>query len=383
MIVVKNESDGPGVRAIVIGVGRYPNAQQWNLRDLSSATVSALEFALWLKENLNYPDRPLKYLDVIISQPENWQEPEEINSKKRRLSPSWDYETTQFNNIKQAIENWRAQFEYESSRNDVAIFYFCGHGIEHEGVIALLAEDFEAREQDTEFYNTSLDLRKFHQGTARLTARNKYFFIDSCRSDPPQLEGYQINPNPVINPEVGRKHPGDAPIYFATKEGEQAWGQPNEVAQFTNAIIRALNGAAGDRGRYDSETRWVVKGSELLKGIRAILNSALSSGNNTNQKADIENFPEETIIHVPRDNAQIPVKVTWTANWTSVFFENLKTQERVVISDGTNPLIISALDIPNPTGIVKPCGIRNCGTIESFDSDIQPLQPPMLKYDFQ
>lgn len=383
MLIVNDQSNGPGVRAIVIGVGKYPYARNWDLRDLSTATVSALEFALWLKENLNYPDRPLKYLDVLISAPRDWgsQEPQEISAKKSRLSPSWDYKTTNFETIKQGIQNWSQKCD--CSREEVAIFYFCGHGIEHNSVIALLAEDFQARDRDTEFYLTSLDLRNFHQGTARFKAKNKYFFIDSCRSDPHQLVGYEINPAPVIKPQADRKHPGDAPIYLATKNSEQAWGQSNQVSQFTNAIIRALNGAAGEIGIYNSQKKWVIRSSELLKGIRKILNSDLFSDQDKNQKADIEHFPEETIIHVPKDRAQIPVKVTWTTDWNRIFFQTINTQQRVVESDGENPLIITALDIPDPTEIVKPCGIRNCGTTESFDSDIQALQPPMLEYDFK
>ena len=383
MCVVNDQSNGPGVRALVIGVGRYLHAQRWNLGDLSSATVSALEFALWLKDTLNYPNRPLKYLDVVISAARDLQESEEIMATKTSLSSedvSWDYQTTTLDDIMQAIRAWQEQCNL--SPEEVAIFYFCGHGIEHNGVIALLAENFEARDEDTEFFYTgSLDLRQFHQGTARFRAQNKYFFIDSCRSDPVELLGYEIRPNPVVSPQADRTHPGDAPIYLATKRGERAWGIPNQVSQFTSAIIRALNGAAGDRGRNDFEGQWVIKASELLKGIRTIL--LFDRSHEEDQEADIVEFPKENILHVPRQQAQIPVKVTWTSDWTSVFFSNFLTGEIVVESGDDNPLIIDALNIPNPICILRPCVIKDGQTIESHLFALENLEPPMLEYFFK
>ncbi|MGK7953057.1 MAG: caspase family protein [Xenococcaceae cyanobacterium] len=388
MIIVNNQgNDRPGIRALVIGVGHYDSVRYYNLDDISSATVSALEFALWLQNRLRFPDPSsqniryldVKYLDVLVSAANNMDSSvqDRYRNSLRQVNQSWNYEEVYFQKIRDAILQW--QNECNRSENEVAFFYFCGHGVEHKGIKALLAQDFNAA---THEFKKSLDLKTFYDATASFQATKKYFFIDSCRSTPSRIRNFRmISPDPVIYPELDLTHHGDAPLYYATKQSDSAWGENNQISQFTDAIIRALNGAGANLGRGNFQGKWIVKSTTLTEGISEVLEFEEKYNEALHQEPQRgEGSMTGTVLHVIENEPEIPAGFTWTETLNSISLKLVNNNSQETLNN--QPKIIKAYPILFPIDSLQ-ASVNIDGQDVVLHPDCIPLLPPRLDVRFQ
>lgn len=387
MIVVDNsEKYKPGIRALIIGVGRYDSAQGYDLYDISSATASALEFALWLNNKLRFPSflsgnleyLDVEYLDVLVSAPQDMESSVKDNYRQRlhQVNQSWNYEEVHFKSIENAIFKWKD--ECNRSVNEVAFFYFCGHGIEHNGIRALLAQDFNAATHD---FKKSLDLATFYDATASFQATNKYFFIDSCRETPRPVRSLtKISPNPVIYPSIGLSHCKDAPLYSATKESDSAWGHKTQISQFTDAIIRAFNGSGACMGGGDFQGKWIVSGHRFMQGITDVLELEKKYNGAKHQTPQNDGNMTGTVLHVIENNPEIPAVFTWPKELKTIYYKLLRNN----IKDTWNksPKIIEAFSVYTPIDSLQ-ASCNHDGRTIILDPDNVFLLPPFLDISFQ
>ena len=244
-----------GTHVFVVGVGTYPHLAAgalatrgvpFVLGQLTSPPVSAKAFARWFEATLINPSAPLASIELLLSPMEN------LTNQDGAVVP---IEEATHDNIVRAFTRWEARCS--SNPQNVAIFYFCGHGLAREDLL-LLPSDFG----DPSFGNLwskAIDINATHTSMAACRAGTQLYFIDACRETPIALL-HEINIR-ATNLKSGQFGPAgrDAPIYYAAGEGMQGFGLANDVSFFTAAVLAALDGV----GATDQGTGWEVNTSSL------------------------------------------------------------------------------------------------------------------------
>ncbi|HVS13674.1 MAG TPA: caspase family protein [Thermoanaerobaculia bacterium] len=250
--------------ALVIGVGGYrhmpggadpkdPVLQQVGLLpQLTSPPRSAVGFARFLLETKDDWHRPLGSIDLLVSPaPEDPDPFDGLTADPATIG-----------SIRTAYAGWRARCD--RSEDNQAIFYFCGHGVAKREQY-LMAEDFGG-----DAFNPWLGAFAFD--STRLAfhacaAKTQCFFIDACRNvTTPML----LNEPTAIPLEVLNFSEGECDHNLTmrgTAHNERALGPKKKVSYFTQALIRALRGAAATQG----DGGWVVETGQVSAHITTIL----------------------------------------------------------------------------------------------------------------
>ena len=265
----------PQTHALVIGVGDYqylmsgvkkkPNAVTLGLGQLTSPPVSAKKFADWLIANLRVDSaNPLGSVELLISP----------SPGKHQWSPAVNpvvVDRAEMKNVKTAFDNWEARCN--SLKANVAILYYCGHGIERDGILLLLPDDFG--ENQNRLWENSVDIDGTWQGMRECQAGTDYegaqlYFLDCCREasidalqsqpfDPPSLMSGLNFVFPVRN----------APKFKAAASGQRAHGPANGLSIFTGALIKCLEGLGAES--FDGVSTWTVTNSSLGEAMKRLM----------------------------------------------------------------------------------------------------------------
>lgn len=288
-----NHDDGhPKTHAFVIGVGKYPyleggdqgppNPKVPGLGQLTSPPVSARKFTDWLIESLNNPDAPLGTIELLLSPNELYTLP---NGQQQQV------QAATIDNIFEAYEAYLRRCN--SNISNVAIFYFCGHGLEKEDLV-LLPEDF-ARSQTNPWRN-SINFHKTYRGMSTCRAQTQCYFIDACRQVAMEtLETSDFGGQSLVSNDLLNQRPRTALTLFATSAGTAAFGDQDQVSRFTDALIEALNGGGADK---QSGGRWVVDTDHLGGAVKQIIDQRnLSLRRDQHQNVEPKPAGECRIIH--------------------------------------------------------------------------------------
>ncbi|MFJ6760205.1 caspase family protein [Streptomyces sp. NPDC091273] len=264
-LVIDRGRDGPRIHVLVIGVGLYrhlPGGEEpvpggvLNLKQITSPPVSALQMAEWLANSLNHPEASFGTLEMLLSPAQpvslNDDPPKEVSVPNRQ-------------EVTRAFRAWKERCN--TNERNVAIFYFCGHGVEKESQYLLL-EDFGATADD--LLENALDIRVAYDGMSRCRSKFQYFFIDACREIPflllKQLDG---GPLKLIVPTDEGERRLNSMLLIATPFGRRAFGKQGEVSRFTGALLDALKGS----GARQINGRWKVG----CAGLHAAMSGHLRS----------------------------------------------------------------------------------------------------------
>ncbi len=237
---------GPGTHALIIGVGGYPHLEggtgtliedplrYGNLGQLASPPRSALAFRNCLYESAHSAWKaPLATIEVLISPTPGDPEPSRPGSAFRDAS---------IDGIQEAFDRWKDRCD--SDPHNVAIFYFCGHGLEGEEQI-LLASDF-GRFPNNHFRGAfTFDFTR--KGFLQCLPETQCFFIDACREVAPGVVVglSRVTAEPLIRPHAYglRRCKYDLTLQ-SSAPFERAFAPVGEVSYFTTALTSALKGAA-------------------------------------------------------------------------------------------------------------------------------------------
>jgi len=258
-----------GTHALIVGVGGYRHLdggtgpriddplQYGNLGQLTSPPYSALKFASWLIENAH--DRwkaPLATVDVLIS-------PSPADPTPGGLGVIFQDPTIE--GIRKAWKSWMARCG--SNPDSVAIFYFCGHGLQSEEQI-LLASDFG--EYDNHFIG-AFGFESTRSGFLQRPPHTQCFFIDACR---------EVTPGVVENLGTTTAQPLVRPKAYDTRRCEHdltlqssapfqsAFAPTDGVSYFTTALINAFEGGAASTDEYGD---WVIRTDGVTSRIDELL----------------------------------------------------------------------------------------------------------------
>ena len=231
LVVSRNQSN-PQTHALVIGVNAYPHLiggigprihSTMGLGQLTSPVLSAHRFATWLENDYYNPDAPLASVELLLSPDDG-------------LSSS-SIETATFQNIKAAFGRWHQRCN--TSQDSIAIFYFCGHGLDVH-ITVLLPEDFGCDPLNP--WDTAIDFTLTFTNLADLKAKTQCFFLDACREQPMTTlsAGGRLGARALKSSTPSHFPHRDAPILKAAPIGEKANSVPKRVSFFTEALVDCL-----------------------------------------------------------------------------------------------------------------------------------------------
>lgn len=299
-LVADRGRDGPRVHVLAIGVGAYrhlPGGAEpvthdtLGLRQLSGPPASARLFVEWAATRLRHPRARLGTVELLtspgsppgpaddgapthgpVAPPDPGPAPAanageadtEGGSAPSSSSPDvppWlaSVEVPTLAHVQTAFERWYAACDTDES--NVAILYFCGHGVEREAPFLLL-EDFGR--SALSLLENAVDIGATYQGMARNRAREQYVFVDACREIPFQLlQMLSGNAKVLVTPQLVGDQRRDTALVFATSGGAKAYGKAGRPTRFTQALVRALDGL----GARVEGAGWVVDVPTLQRAV--------------------------------------------------------------------------------------------------------------------
>jgi hypothetical protein len=250
----------PGNKKLAAKIHKYVG----RLQPLKSPPRSALEFAEWLKNATGWP-QPLGTIDLLISP-----EPSDVG-----FSLPVNVRPANISNIRQAFSDWLDRCD--EATDNVAIFYFCGHGVEKADHY-LLAEDFGANSNDP--WLGSFAFNQTREAFHKCKAQTQCFFVDACRQITPGMLTNEPNSSALTGRDWTAPDCLNDLTLKAAAGKESAFGPALNsnlpgfgsnstlgIAYFTQALIRSLDGAAAIR----QGKQWQIQMSQVSASINSVL----------------------------------------------------------------------------------------------------------------
>lgn len=251
----------PQTHILIIGVGEYPflkggqyeREQSFDgavtMRQLTSPGYSAHAFfeTVLELENRNEWLKPLGSVEVLISTTDGT-----LFSAERPL------ERAGIQNIKLAYRRWRDSCN--SHADNVAIFYFCGHGLEKTEQY-LLAEDFGEDPENPWAGAFAFDSTRNAFNACK--AKMQLFFVDACRKLTKDMILTQLTVAPLENPRITQRLCAVDLVQRATAKNEAAYGNLNAPSVYTNTLISSLRGNAAS----NRDGNWTLSIADLSAGV--------------------------------------------------------------------------------------------------------------------
>ncbi len=297
--------DPPQTHALVIGIGRYShlaNVPHLGLGQLTSPVASARAFADWLITTpLNNPQAPLGTIEMLLSAPTAGNNLYTLPDGRLE-----QVEAATYDHIYQSFDTWFRRCN--NNPNNVAVLYYCGHGLEKEH-LALLPEDFGRYQGNP--WATAINFHRTLSGMkTTCKAATQCYFIDTCRQvDNQTLETSDFGGSSLRqNDLTGLHNSPTSLVLFATQVGRSAYGNRNEVSRFTTTLIKALSGGGASRkGR-----NWVINLSNLASGVNDLMKLGnereLVANQMTNPLVEGPNY--HSVIHHLAEKPSVTAKIS-------------------------------------------------------------------------
>ena len=298
----------PAAHALVIGVGNYPqllataqpkDVPRWGAPQIQSAADSAREFAMWLRDEYASTSQPLASLELLLSEPGG---PSTFTAAGQPVA----VDPAVMKNVKDAFKVWKARCH--SHEDNLAIFYFAGHGVQRGVDMALLTELFGDDVND--IMADAIDLSRFIGGMERCMARSQLMVIDACRNTPDELLALTagmgealIAPNAKDFPST---LPRDNPVLLATGNGQTAGAPKAGLSRFTTALLAALRGLAGQETPAGG---WEIRTDSLASAVTALLDLETRQTGLSPQKAFVGGNSSGFLIQPLAQPPVVPVLI--------------------------------------------------------------------------
>jgi len=266
----------PGLHAIIAGVSAYRHlpggvdvlaSATYGMEQLSSTSLTAYEIYLWLLKRQAHLPLPLATVRLLVSP--STEEAAQIGAQLQQLGVN----ACTRQNFAAEVKQWRT--DASSNNDNITFFYFAGHGIQrskNDGV--LLLEDFGDPSEGT-LHNTAEIINIFNgmappASIQKKMARTQFYFVDACRVLPSAFKNFEKMTVPdIFDVELSGADDRQAPIFFATIPGIKAYALKNEQTLFSKALLKCLNGAAGEPSPEDEHgnVAWHVSVQSLNKAL--------------------------------------------------------------------------------------------------------------------
>jgi hypothetical protein len=262
-------SNQPGLHALIIGVSAYPHLEggsdapapdTYGMGQLTVAASTALELFEWLQANSARLPVPLATCRLLLAP-----------SPGEPAAPAGTPEPT-LDEVLDAAKAWRE--DAAVSPDERTLFYFAGHGAQKskDDGVAMLADFGDGRGGGA--LRNAIGIRNVFDGMAptpkrRDIARTQQYFVDACRAEPNDFARFiKLDPSDVFDVEHTATDDRHAPIFFATAPGTNAYGVPDGRTLFGQALLRCLNGGAGEEVENEAgDTEWRISSGSLLRAV--------------------------------------------------------------------------------------------------------------------
>jgi hypothetical protein len=272
-LVFHDPAADPGTHVLIIGVGAYaygrrsaqPSAVAGDLAQLTSPPRSARATADWFITSFQNRDRPLASVEMLLSEadPQPY-----VAARPAGEAPVVPAPAT-FPEVELAAGDWADRLR--SNKENMALFYFCGHGVSVGEQAALLLSDFgEPRHE----YRGAIAVDELIGTMRNSRAIRQAYLFDCCRTraDTLYLNEPRIGTRIVHQTAFDRGHAESAQqfVLFPTIDGEEAFGAADQPSAFTSALIDALDFAAADlkSGAWRTSTAGLHAAIDQLIGYR-------------------------------------------------------------------------------------------------------------------
>jgi hypothetical protein len=272
----ENDPNRPYTHALVIGVNSYqflpsnPGAQtgpdgnpitglDLGLGQLTTPSISARALAAWIAGNFYNEQAPLGSLHLLVS---------EDNPASFQFSQSQGAvpERARCEKVETAFKEWRSRCQ--RNPQNIALFYFCGHGVLVNGDQVLLLEDYGA--DDWEPFKNTINIGQLQQGMEHCRAGLQCYFIDACSNFSYQAANLRNSVGQSWSNSAWPQTQDQLPVTLVLKaavEGKLSGGITGRVSRFTNALIQCLDG----RGCYQEGGKWVVSTTSLIDSVYRVV----------------------------------------------------------------------------------------------------------------
>jgi hypothetical protein len=245
------------LHALIIGVGGYAHLEggrgkeiedplrYGNLGQLTSPPRSALAFANWLRDsNHDRWKAPLATIEGLISPAPTDPDP---------AGSDHSFPGATIDDIQAAFDAWTERCS--SDADNVAVFYFCGHGLQSEEQI-LLASDFG---RYSNHFKGAFAFDSTREAFLQHSPRTQCFFVDACREVTvgvvENLGG--ATAEPLMKPQAYDRRRCDHDLTLQSSAPfESAFAPREDVSYFTTALMAALQGGAASADEYGE---WVIQ----------------------------------------------------------------------------------------------------------------------------
>ena len=328
-------SNQPQTHVLIISVGRYihlnggsspsPLDNPMGMGQLYSPPVSGRDFANWIENEYNNPASPVGSIEFLISD-HNYHKYKTKNEEEKNI------EKATLNNVEKAFMRWYERCN--SNPNNIAIFYFCGHGIEKNN-LALLLEDFgEDYDKNKKLFKNSINFQANRLGMfTHCQAQTQLYFIDACRKtgDNKIKRTNDDLATTFIPGEIGRVCENTLTI-MASESGQAAYGRIGKTTLFTRSLIESLDKWGCDfyeeQELYDridrtnleenyKEGAWVIDTQYLFYSVKATLERLIKEDlwmqndpEVLRQRCDRDMPPKGSVlIHLRTTPIEIPISI--------------------------------------------------------------------------
>ncbi len=267
LVFLNNAQDpaDPGTHVIIIGVGKYTYGKGANvspvggdLIQLTSPSISARAMADWFISSFQNEAKPLASVSLLVSEenPTAYQPPRP--SGVSVVTPP----AATLHNVKKAAGEWAKRVG--TNQDNLAVFYFCGHGASLGQQAALLLDDFG--EPGAEF-DGAIDLDVLRGTMRNSSAIQQVYLLDCCRTEADDFYRNEASIGSrivsVASFQRGHTIPPQQFVLFPTIDGETAFGIKDNISAFTSSIIDAISFAAAD----GSTGTWCTTTGSLLNTV--------------------------------------------------------------------------------------------------------------------
>lgn len=258
----------PATHALVVGVGAYPwllggtelgdAALAEGMGQLRSPPASARAVADWLVSSHSDPGAGLASVDLLLSD----------GGAGQSYTPpaggeSHEIEFASKEALVAAIRAWRIRCDDDPG--NLALFFFCGHGVGRGFDLALLARDFGSQPEQP--FAHSIWFEGMKEAMRSCAATRQLYFVDACRVHSRNLiEDYTAQLDPVMRVRTPFTPGLRQSSYYSTTTGAPAFGRPGRASLFTENLVKGLRGL----GANDARGEWWVETTGLQRALTGL-----------------------------------------------------------------------------------------------------------------
>ncbi|TCQ16678.1 caspase family protein [Rhizobium sp. PP-CC-3G-465] len=254
------EAAGNGAHVMIVGVSHYPHLANGSVSELApdngglgqleaSALTAAKIFAA-LNAMGSIAGCKIKTCRICLSPSQTEQEEVDVLTEGH-------FSGGGFEEVRNAILGWGTDIHRGGRKKgeNVAVFFFSGHGVEHLGAPALLVGDI-LNPDNTNRNNLAISHDGLVRAVKTLGVDRGLFLIDACRDAPEIAKRLRIVGQPILDPDADQSKSPEAMLsLLSTRQLFQSY-QVRGARQtlFGQALLEALEGQPPTFLPYDAQT---------------------------------------------------------------------------------------------------------------------------------